>query len=111
LIPISQEESFYVRKTYPDVSIVVINPEHMSRSKGYVMTAIKKALYLIMNTNIKARQELIEILNNEASTIREYLLRLKKTDKNDTKKIERLKKETRLIEIESEIKDIIELGI
>lgn len=101
LIPISQSESFYVRKTYPDVCIVVVNKEHPSRAKKYVMTVEKKALYLIMNTNISARRELLQILESE-------ILGLANVVRKDRASI--VQKE-RYKALKQEIQEINELGV
>lgn len=54
-----------IRKLSPSTFITVVNKEHKSRNKGYCMTCERKALELLLDTNIYARREMCEILQND----------------------------------------------
>ena len=65
MIPITQTESNMIRKLSPSTFIVVSNKQHKSKHKSYSMTCERKALELLLDTNIYARREMCEILQND----------------------------------------------
>ena len=62
MIPITQAESFKIRKLSPSTFITMVNKDHKSKNKNYYMTCERNALELLVESNIYARQELYEIL-------------------------------------------------
>ena len=96
MIPISQEESFLIRKQFKNVYVTGVNKEHRHRSKGYYMTATESALRALLDTNIVARRELIEVLEDK------ILKLIENNNFKNNKKVE---------QIRSEINSIKEMGM
>jgi len=94
MIPITQEESFKVRKFAPNTYITGVNKEHMSNSKGYYMTCTRIGVKLLAKSNIKARAEYLEMLTDELQSTKRKLVYAKEKEKLDlTKKIKQLEEE------------------
>lgn len=65
LILISREEKDIISSTLPNVYITIVNKTHSRKKKNYYMEADKRALRLIIDTNVSARRELIWLLSVE----------------------------------------------
>lgn len=65
VIKISRQEKDLISSTLPKVHITVANREHVARDKTYYMEPDKRALRMLVGTNIEARKELLWRVQDE----------------------------------------------
>ena len=99
MIPITQTESFKIRELSPNTHITVANVTHQSSAKVYYMTCTRIGLKLLSTSNVKAREEYLEILNDE--------LMSNKRDLNHASSSAKITIAKKIKQLENEIQELV----